>query len=72
MPELPDITVYVKSLDAKLRGATLQRVRVMNPFLLRTATPQRLVHLQQAIDQQDHLAEEVRKAKLTMKEPARG
>jgi formamidopyrimidine-DNA glycosylase len=39
MPELPDITVYVESLDAKLRGATLQRVRVMNPFLLRTAQP---------------------------------
>ena len=39
MPELPDITVYVESLDAKLRGATLQRVRVMNPFLLRTAMP---------------------------------
>ena len=39
MLELPDITVYVESLDAKLRGATLQRVRVMNPFLLRTAMP---------------------------------
>jgi formamidopyrimidine-DNA glycosylase len=39
MPELPDITVYVESLDTKLRGATLQRVRVMNPFLLRTAVP---------------------------------
>jgi formamidopyrimidine-DNA glycosylase len=39
MPELPDITVYVESLDTKLRGATLQRVRVLNPFLLRTAQP---------------------------------
>ena len=39
MPELPDITVYVESLAAKLHGATLQRVRVLNPFLLRTATP---------------------------------
>ena len=45
---------------------------VYGAAMLRTATPQRLVHLQQAIDQQDHLAEEVRKAKLTMKEPARG
>ena len=45
---------------------------VYGEAMLRTATPQRLVHLQQAIDQQDHLAEEVRKAKLTMKEPARG
>jgi len=39
MPELPDITVYVESLAAKLRGATLQRVRTMNPFVLRTAVP---------------------------------
>ncbi|MFT3954281.1 MAG: DNA-formamidopyrimidine glycosylase family protein [Piscinibacter sp.] len=39
MPELPDITVYVESLAAKLSGATLQRVRVTNPFVLRTAVP---------------------------------
>ncbi len=39
MPELPDITVYVESLAAKLAGATLQRVRVGNPFVLRTAVP---------------------------------
>ena len=39
MPELPDITVYVESLDAKVRGAALGRVRVLNPFLLRSAVP---------------------------------
>jgi formamidopyrimidine-DNA glycosylase len=39
MPELPDITVYVESLDAKVRGDTLRRVRVASPFLLRTAVP---------------------------------
>ena len=39
MPELPDITVYVESLQAKLQGDTLQRVRLLNPFLLRTALP---------------------------------
>jgi formamidopyrimidine-DNA glycosylase len=39
MPELPDITVYVERLNAKLHGATLQRIRVLNPFLLRTALP---------------------------------
>lgn len=39
MPEWPDITVYVESLAAKLHGATLQRVRLLNPFLLRTALP---------------------------------
>src|SRR5437868_3854036 len=37
MPELPDITVYVERLDAKIRGDVLKRVRVMNPFLVRTA-----------------------------------
>ena len=39
MPELPDITVYVERLDAKVRGDVLKRVRVLNPFLLRTALP---------------------------------
>jgi formamidopyrimidine-DNA glycosylase len=39
MPELPDIAVYVERLDPKVRGTLLQRVRVQNPFLLRTAVP---------------------------------
>ncbi|CAG1017160.1 partial Formamidopyrimidine-DNA glycosylase, partial [Burkholderiaceae bacterium] len=39
MPELPDVTVYVERLDAKLRGGMLHRVRVLNPFVLRTAVP---------------------------------
>ncbi len=39
MPELPDITVYVERLEAKARGSTLQRVRLLNAFLLRTAVP---------------------------------
>ena len=39
MPELPDTTVYVERLDAKVRGDVLKRVRVLNPFLLRTALP---------------------------------
>ena len=39
MPELPDITVYVERLDTKVRGDTLRRVRILNPFLLRTAVP---------------------------------
>ena len=38
----------------------------------RTATPQRLVHMEQGMSQQDFLAEEVVKAKATMKEPSRG
>ncbi|HEX6703941.1 MAG TPA: DNA-formamidopyrimidine glycosylase family protein [Albitalea sp.] len=39
MPELPDVTVYVERLDAKVRGDTLEQVRILNPFLLRTALP---------------------------------
>jgi formamidopyrimidine-DNA glycosylase len=39
MPELPDVTVYVESLAAKLNGAPLQRIRILNPFVLRTALP---------------------------------
>jgi len=39
MPELPDITVYVERLAAKIVGHRLLRVRVGNPFLLRTAVP---------------------------------
>jgi len=39
MPELPDITLYVEHLERRLAGATLERVRVMSPNLLRTADP---------------------------------
>jgi formamidopyrimidine-DNA glycosylase len=39
MPELPDVTVYVESLAARLAGAALQRIRILNPFVLRTAIP---------------------------------
>jgi formamidopyrimidine-DNA glycosylase len=39
MPELPDIMLYVESLDMRVVGRTLQQVRLLNPFLLRTAIP---------------------------------
>ena len=39
MPELPDVTVYAESLAAKVAGSVLQRIRIANPFLLRTALP---------------------------------
>ncbi len=39
MPELPDITVYVEALNARVRGATLDEVRLNTPFLLRTVDP---------------------------------
>ena len=39
MPELPDIAVYLDSLERRILGARLQKVRLLNPFLLRTALP---------------------------------
>jgi formamidopyrimidine-DNA glycosylase len=39
MPELPDVDVYVESLRSRIAGRRLERVRLLNPFLLRTAVP---------------------------------
>ena len=39
MPELPDVTVYCEALAARVRGQPLVRVRIQNPFVLRTAEP---------------------------------
>jgi formamidopyrimidine-DNA glycosylase len=39
MPELPDVTVYVEALESRVLGKRLERVKVLNPFLLRTAVP---------------------------------
>ena len=39
MPELPDITVYLEALEARILGRRLEKVRLASPFLLRTAVP---------------------------------
>jgi formamidopyrimidine-DNA glycosylase len=39
MPELPDVTVYIESLEGRIAGAHLRKVTLFNPFLLRTAVP---------------------------------
>ena len=39
MPELPDIVVYLEALEARVIGAQLERVRIGNPFVLRSVTP---------------------------------
>jgi len=39
MPELPDIVVYLESLKPRTLGQRLERVRLLNPFLLRTFEP---------------------------------
>ena len=39
MPELPDIVVYIEALEKRILGQTLERTRVVSPFLLRTVEP---------------------------------
>ena len=39
MPELPDVTVYIEALAARIRGATLLGVRLVKPFVLRSVEP---------------------------------
>jgi formamidopyrimidine-DNA glycosylase len=39
MPELPDITVYLEALEARILDRPLEGVRLASPFLLRTHDP---------------------------------
>jgi formamidopyrimidine-DNA glycosylase len=39
MPELPDVTVYMEALSARVLDHELRRVVVKGPFLLRSVTP---------------------------------
>jgi formamidopyrimidine-DNA glycosylase len=39
LPELPDLTVYLESLEARIANRRLLRIALFNPFLLRTAVP---------------------------------
>jgi formamidopyrimidine-DNA glycosylase len=39
MPELPDIVAYIEAVDSRITGQPLERVRLANPFLLRTIQP---------------------------------
>ncbi len=39
MPELPDITVYIESLAARILGSPLERLRLASPFFLRSVDP---------------------------------
>ena len=40
MPELPDITAYLEALQPRVVGQPLERVRLGNPFLVRTIRPE--------------------------------
>ncbi|HET7452409.1 MAG TPA: DNA-formamidopyrimidine glycosylase family protein [Thermoanaerobaculia bacterium] len=39
MPELPDVAVYVESLERMVAGRVLERVRIASPFVLRSFDP---------------------------------
>jgi formamidopyrimidine-DNA glycosylase len=39
MPELPDVVVYLERLEALIGGATLERIRLASPWVLRTFDP---------------------------------
>ncbi|HEY2092548.1 MAG TPA: DNA-formamidopyrimidine glycosylase family protein [Thermoanaerobaculia bacterium] len=39
MPELPDVTVYIEAIERRIVGHTLLKVRLANPFVLRTVDP---------------------------------
>jgi formamidopyrimidine-DNA glycosylase len=39
MPELPDVTVYIESLRKRIQGSEFLRLRLANPFVLRTVEP---------------------------------
>lgn len=39
MPELPDVTVYVECITAKVLGRKVARLRIANPFVVRSVDP---------------------------------
>jgi formamidopyrimidine-DNA glycosylase len=39
MPELPDITIYIEALEARVVGQPLERIRIAKPFVLRSVDP---------------------------------
>src|SRR5262245_7581043 len=39
MPELPDVTVYVEAMRARILERRLEAARIVSPFLLRTVEP---------------------------------
>jgi len=39
MPELPDVVVYVESLEKRIGGQILEHARLLSPFVLRSVSP---------------------------------
>ena len=39
MPELPDIQIYLEALETRVLGQPIEKVELLNPFVLRTVDP---------------------------------
>jgi formamidopyrimidine-DNA glycosylase len=39
VPELPDVTVYVETIASHVAGRTLEKIRIANPFVVRSVDP---------------------------------
>jgi len=39
VPELPDVTLYLEALTSRILGQPLERLRIGNPFVVRTISP---------------------------------
>ena len=39
VPELPDVAIYLEALEARITGRELRKLRLLNPFVLRTVEP---------------------------------
>src|ERR671912_1322796 len=39
MPELPDVVIYIEALTPRVVGQPLEKLRIGNPFIIRTIEP---------------------------------
>src|SRR3954462_5673538 len=39
MPELPDVVAYIEALKTRIVGERLERLNILNPFVLRSVEP---------------------------------
>jgi formamidopyrimidine-DNA glycosylase len=39
LPELPDLTIYVEALEARIKNRPLEKIRIRSPSLLKSVTP---------------------------------
>ena len=40
MPEYPDVVAYIEAIESRLSGAKLEKIRLLNPFVLRSVSPE--------------------------------